>query len=314
MSLHRLKKEKVRSVIICKDREFRAKTIQFLNAAAFPAEKSSCEVMGEAIDKINDSDLCLNVVIEGGMYSPDGLEQAILQLADGCHNPDVNVLVYLDEAQLAEKDRFEELYPKLFLEREPQMQSQFNRAFHTKKMKTNLSDIAPIIDEGFKNKEATEQKQKFKTNALSIIETSAHIKDTIEMINDLGKRKYDLPLVVEIGQRFNGLIGAFHFFGNKEGYPKLRHLAEIIDSIGRTYENSSEEEIKEHHWNILVSAAKCSYLLLKDMRDGEGVKQENLDLHSKLTADFESMNDVRIRENFDQDEVDKMISEYEQSS
>ncbi|SMF49433.1 hypothetical protein [Pseudobacteriovorax antillogorgiicola] len=299
-----LRKEKVRSVILCRDREFKAKSVSFLNGAAFPAEKTTVEDIEDAVDAINRDDLMLNFVIDGSMFSPHDLEKALSRFANVCRNPDVKVLCIIDEAQAEDKERYQAIFKKLFLERPPLRQAQFNRAFHSKKAKRKPNVAAPL--QAGDNGLPTEQR---KGPALTLIETSVHIKDTITMINDIAKDRSNLQQVIDIGQRFNGLIGAFHFFGNKEGYPKLRHLAEIIDAIGRTYEGTDRTEIDSTHYQILVDAAKCSYLILKDMRDGQGVRPDRLASHDELAERFEALEGIKIRANENQEDIDRMLDE-----
>ena len=44
-----IQKEKIRSVIMCTEREFKSKAVLFLNAAAFPAEKTTVDNIEEAV-------------------------------------------------------------------------------------------------------------------------------------------------------------------------------------------------------------------------------------------------------------------------
>ena len=121
------------------------------------------------------------------------------------------------------------------------------------------------------------------------------------------KDRSNLTKVVEVGQRFNGLIGAFHFFGSKEGYPNLRELAEMIDGIGRTYEGTEKTELEESHLNFLKAAARCSYLILKDLRDDNPISPEHLTKHDELAETFAAFADIRVRHNVDQSSVDEII-------
>ena len=58
-------RKKVRSVILCTDREFKAKAVAFLNGAAFPAEKTTVEDIELAIDTLNQNEIMLNFVSMG---------------------------------------------------------------------------------------------------------------------------------------------------------------------------------------------------------------------------------------------------------
>ena len=99
-----LRKERVRSVIICKDREFKAKAVQMLNGAAFPAEKFTVDNVADAVDRINSDATALNLVIDGSMWSPDVLQSQLEELGNRLSNEQAKVLCYLDEAQENEEE------------------------------------------------------------------------------------------------------------------------------------------------------------------------------------------------------------------
>ena len=304
MAIVGVNKNKLRSVIICQSREFKAKAVSMLNGAAFPAEKFTFANFEEGIERLNSDRLVQNLVIEGAMLSPDKLKAALTEFAKDCYNENIKALVYLDEAQQAEAQAFKKILPKAKFAPLPLMQAHFNGTFHDKASSNGGQKKVPA-------KKATSPKS---SAQLSLIEASAHIKDTIDMINDLIRDRGNLELVAQIAQRFNGLIGAFHFFNNKAGYPQLRSLAELIDAVGRTYEDSQQTEIKGDHFQILVDAARCSYLILKDMRDGKDIGQERLTSHQKLINTFHEQKDLKRRQSQNQSEVDSMIAEALQKS
>lgn len=297
-----IQKEKVQSVILCKDREFKSRAVHFLKGAAFPAEKIAVDRVEDVVSQVNSNLMMLNVVFDGSMFSPHDLEENIKHFASKCTNSDVKLLVFLDTAQANERERYDSLYDPMYIEEKPLEQAHFNRAFHGRKAKVNTRDLGPTTPASNTNDTPKQN------GSLSLIEASAHIKETIEMINSLSKDRSQLAAVVNIGQRFNGLIGAFYYFANKEGFPKLLHLAEIIDAIGRTYESTDRTEISEKHYNLLVEAAKCSYILLKDLREEKGINPASIIAHDKLSLEFKSLDDIKRREISDQETVDEIVS------
>lgn len=297
-----LTKERVKSIIVCKDREFKAKAVQLLNGAAFPSEKYTVNSISDATDRANHDRTVLNLVIDGSMFSPDSLEEALQELERLNTNDQLNLLCILDEAQQEVKERYSEIFSRTFLEHFPLSQAHFNRAFHSKKSTRQSNIMHPPLE----NLEQVATVQP-KAPALSIIETSKHLKDTIEMINQLKKDPSNIESALHIGQRFNGLIGAFHFFGSKEGFPKLRELAEMIDTVCRSYESQQHSLVEEEHLNFITEAAKCSYLILKDLRNGSAITSDQLLEHIKLVDQFKQLGNIRRRQNEDQQSVDKII-------
>ncbi len=297
-----LTKERVKSVIVCKDREFKAKAVHLLNGAAFPSEKYTVATLEHALDYINSDRTILNLVIDGSMFSPDALENTLQELERSNCNEQVNLLCMLDDAQIKEEERFEKIFCRTFLEHFPMLQSHYNRAFHSKKTTRQSNILHPPLEH------QEEEIRQNKPPSLSIIETSKHLKDTVDMINQLHKSRTYLESIRDIGQRFNGLIGAFHFFGSKKGFPKLRELAEMIDSVCRSYQpGSSAQEVSSEHLTFITEAAKCSYLILKDLRDGSTITDEHMQQHQKLADAFSKLKDVKIRNNEDQQSVDDII-------
>ena len=109
-------------------------------------------------------------------------------------------------------------------------------------------------------------------------------------------------------------MGAFKFFGRQGGYPYLGTLAEMIDTISRTYAEDSGKELHKDHYQLLVDAARCSYLILKDMRDGRSIPPDRIQTHAALAKRFTANKDLKFKENKTQTEVDEIIDQLKQSS
>mgnify|MGYP000268151322 CR=1 FL=1 len=60
-------------------------------------------------------------------------EKYLQQIESGLVNESVNVLCFMDDAQIQEEERFQDLVKHLFIESFPLRQAHFNRAFHSKK-------------------------------------------------------------------------------------------------------------------------------------------------------------------------------------
>ena len=303
VALTQLKKDKITSVIICESRPFKAKAVNYIHGAAYPAEKKTVDNMKDAITIINGDKFCHILVIDATNFKDEDLMDGLKKLRIKNKNEELRLLLYLDEAKLGDKETYEKLFKRTSLASFPIKQQDFNRAFHQRKPKID-PNATPKKKEKAKEPEANSSH-----SATSLIETSNHIKDTIDMINSLVKDRSNFELLADISQRFNGLIGAFRFFGGKEGYPLLGHLAEIIDTVGRSYEESDAKEIETEHFQLIVDAARCSYLILKDMREGRGVIPKRLKQHQDLSKAFSSLSNIKFKENFNQSEVDQLLEE-----
>ncbi len=293
-----VRKEQIRSVILCHDREFKRKSITFLNGSAFPAEKFQVENFGEVVDLVGREPMLHNFVIDGSDRREDELIE-ILKVSNEKLGDQIKILLYLGEHQEALKDTFAPLHPRLCIAVAEIGKADFNRAFHQR----NDARAKWIKD-----------LNKKKTPALSLIETSKHLKDTIDLLNRISKQRDDLASIDHIGQRFNGLIGAFSFFGSKDGYPELRKLAMVIDDVCRTYEDGSKPSISEEHFNLLMDSARCSYLILKDMRETDSIAAERVSQCEQVLKVFQARDDIRKREITSQDEIDAMLENLDKSS
>jgi hypothetical protein len=290
-----LRKEQIKSILLCKDREFKRKSIGFLNNSAFAAEKFGVEQMTDALE-ILERDLDIeNFVFDASPFKSDELRTALDLYQRRAKNPDIRFLIYLDESyQAKEKDIVLQFLPKASIYFLPPAQNHFNKAFHGGR----------AVPDAPASTEAAKQDGK----QLTLIETSSHIKETVDLLNSVSKDKSRLDILQNIGQRFNGIIGTFSFFGQKGGYGKVKDMATIIDDISRTYEQSeNSKEITEKHWQILKESATTLYLILKDLRESRQVTQSYIDKANALTAVYQQDNDIRKRASQSQDEVDRIL-------
>ncbi|NRA64823.1 MAG: hypothetical protein HRU19_10105 [Pseudobacteriovorax sp.] len=293
------RKERIKSVIVCKDREFKAKSVILLNGAAFPADKYSVERPEEALNHIDNDETVMNVVFEGSMYSAHDLEENLKKFAPLNEKEDVNFLCYVGESESADMEKWSGLIPRGVFTTFPLKQSDFNRAFHGKKAARKPSITHP----DFKEAEKTPRR----TGSLSAVEASQHLKETVDYINQIAKDAQNKAAMVHIGQRFNGLVGAFHYFGSKEGYSELRQLAECIDAVSRTYEHDDVTEVDPEHFSFIKRAAVSSYKYLQHLREQKDIS-DVLKAESKgIISEFHLLKGVAELEKIDQNTVDQLI-------
>ncbi len=290
-----LRKEQIKSILLCKDREFKRKTIAFLNNSAFAAEKFAVEEMSDALE-ILERDLDIeNFVFDASPFNIEDLRKLLDLYQRRSKNPDVRVLVYLDEAyQSKDKDLITQFIPKAQIFFLPPAQIHFNKTFHGGR--------------AIPDPPAGNEPQDKSAPALTLIETSSHIKDTVDLLNSVSKDKSRLDILKQIGQKFNGIIGTFSFFVQKGGYGKVKDLATIIDDISRTYEESEDsKELTDKHWQLLMESAKALYLILKDLRENRQITASYLEKANGLIAIYQKDTDIRKRASQSQEEVDRII-------
>jgi hypothetical protein len=212
-------------------------------------------------------------------------------------NPEVRFLVYLDEAyQSKEKEAIVEVLPKAQVFFLPPLQNHFNKAFHGGR----AIPAPPAIS-------SPEQAAK-EGPALTLIETSTHIKETVDLLNSVSKDRSRLDIRKQIGQRFNGIIGTFAFFVQKPGYLNVKDLATIIDDISRTYEDSEDhKDLTDKHWQLLMESAKTLFLILKDLRENRPLTAAYAEKANALTALYKKDGDIRKRSTQNQDDVDRIV-------
>ncbi|HYX36464.1 MAG TPA: hypothetical protein VE954_25435 [Oligoflexus sp.] len=292
-----LRKEQIKSILLCKDRDFKRKAVGHLNNSAFAAEKFVVEHMADALE-ILDRDLDIeNFIVDASPHTSDDIKQMLDLYQRRTKNPDVRFLFYLDEAyQSKEKDVILQVLPRAQVFFLPPQQNHFNKAFHGGRAIPDPP--APS---------ASEQAAK-EGPALTLIETSSHIKETVELLNSVSKDRSRLDILKQIGQRFNGIIGTFAFFVGKPGYGKVKDLATIIDDVSRTYEDSEDhKDLTEKHWQLLMESAKTLYLILKDLRENRPLTTAYVDKANSLIALYQKDGDIRKRSSQTQDEVDRIV-------
>jgi hypothetical protein len=287
----------MKSILLCKDRDFKRKAVGHLNNSAFAAEKFVVDKMSDALE-ILERDLDVeNFVIDASPMGSEEIRSMLELYQRRAKNPEVRFLIYLDEVyQSKEKEIIQGLLPKAHVFCLPLAQSHFNKAFHGGRVIPEPPPPSPS-EQGSKD-----------GPALALIETSAHIKETVDLLNSVSKDRTRLDILKQIGQRFNGIIGTFSFFVGKTGYAKVKDLATIIDDISRTYEHSNDQNaLTDKHWQLLMESAKTLYLILKDLRENRPITTAYVDKANTLIALYKKDGDIRKRSSQSQDEVDRIV-------
>ncbi len=300
-----LRREHIKSIIVTQDREFKHKAITFLNGSAFAAEKICVQQMQNALDSLVADGDCLNFIYDATAVKTEDLTQSLTAFARTKATAEVRLMIFLTESQTAEKAIVQKLTPQANLWHLPMAQAQFNKslsyskniALKGKESEAKAATPTPASQDKDSNKAAP---------SLSLVEASAHLKETVDLLNAVAKDKKRVDAVRLIGQKFNGLIGAFAFF-TQGGYPKMRELAKIVDDIARTYSEDQNLVITDKHWELLSESAKTLYFILKDMRENRPVTASYIAKADALLSEYAETSDISRRQSQSQDEIDQLL-------
>ncbi len=304
-----LRKENVKSVIMTSDKEFKRKAITFLNGSAIAAEKIVVEHMQGALLHFDQDEFCGNFVLDATTMKAAELKVSLELFAAHKSSGDSRILIFLDEGQsLQVRDAIQTLIPLAQIYFMPMAQAQFNKTFHG----TRAALQAPKESEGKKpatpaadahaSTQTAEQK-----GSITLLETSAHLKETVELLNTVAKDKNRTDLVRSVGQRFNGLIGAFAFLKATKGFAEMQNLARIVDDVARTYESPASPVITDKHWQLMMESAKTLYLILRELRESHPIPETLLGKAAQLEKLYQAADNLSRRQSQSQDDIDQLI-------
>lgn len=303
-----VRKNEVQTLILCTDRDFKNRSVTFMNNIAFNAEKVTAESIDDAGLKLSANPKLLNLVIDGTILSD--VNHDFDQVKKLCLKSGLMVLLYLTEDQDKEFIFNKHGIKNLKIATLPFDKQVFNDTFHNRGSAKAGPGGASQAFPGAKQVTSTAA-QKAKTQAvknLSAFEASNHVKETIAMINAVDKNRAAMDQLKVIGQRFNGIVGTFGYFANKPGCGELKELANNIDMVVRTYDRDpSLTEIKGPHFDSLIKMAKLSFMILQCLRDDKAVSDDLLDQCKKTFEDFNALSDIDRKESVSQDDIDQMI-------
>lgn len=300
-----IKKSQFESMIVCKDRDFRHRCINFLNNIAFNAEKRVTESPEEAVGIMAANPRTMNCIIDGAEFPqlfPDG---DLSWLKKICIRPEVMVIVYVQDENSLKSFKKDPESHNIFIFAMPFQKIHFNQAFHIRGESQEPPSGAGAESKGAGQTQASGQAAR---NILAF-ETSGHVKDTITMINIIGKNPEAIDQVMKVGQIFNGLVGALAYFENKAGCRELRHLAIMVDEISRYYTEEKKSRISDEHFQIFHDAAVTSFRILQLLRENKEVNPDLIRQSVSLREKYDGMQEFRTRETVDQDEIDRMLED-----
>ena len=287
--------EKIKSVILCKERGFKNACVGILIDIAFPAEKIWVESAEAAWIKMAGEAQAENLVMNGNDFESDSISSILSEIHKNLltvrQKKSLKFLVYLSESDGKNIEKLKEDYPYMKFKTGQPTKGDFTETFNPIKI------VSAVV--GKNNKKPA--------IASNFIEATKHIKSTLSLINEVAHDKSKISEFTGIGQKFNGFIGTFSFMGGKEGFSQLKNLAIIIDYTCRYYQSDKAPKvITSEHFNLVLESAKTSYLMLKHLRNGERIPKDQMASAEKISLEFKNYPELQ-RTQFDQNSVDALM-------
>lgn len=294
-----IKKEAIKTVIITSNTEFKAKAVALLNNVAFIAEKFTQTEFDPVRSSLISDPKMRNVVVD--CTCPEG--------KDFITNPDLAaiiaksgafILAYFetnaDPILSLESVR---LIPNFNSQKMPQLKEHYINIFHARKPIPpggQVKKVAPVVAEAAKP-------------GAVFIEATLHVKASFDALTACLKDRKNLTALEAVGQRFNGVFGTYSFFGEREGFKELSQLSTVIDDICRTYVTGKFPEITESHAQLLLDAARCSFLMLKELRESLPLPAVQKAELNRITSLYGKDDTIGKRASQKQEDIDSMIDD-----
>jgi hypothetical protein len=298
-----LRLEQAKSLIVTNDRDFKTIVRNMLNGIGFPAEKLYASSWTSAANLIPEDKFLVNIVVDFRAPDPDDvLEKYCEQICEIFEKTKAKLLIYTTEnaASFISENLSKWVdCNRLAVEFDPVVQKQ------------HFPGLFQEIGAGSRSKTPKGSQGKSEAIAnLPFVEASQHVRETIQLLNNLSKEGEIIAEVVAIGQRFNGFIGAFAFFEEKKGFRELMALAKMIDSVSKHYEKIQEGgKISIEHKNFMIQCCKCALFVLKDLRETGAIGKPSLEAYSAIPEEFQKLTDIKVRSETSQDQIDAWLDE-----
>lgn len=297
------KQEKIKSALLTNSAEFRVGVVQTLNTLGFTAEKLSVEGLSSLGPLLSSDPLVWNVVVDAVSLFPGEteLEGRFREIEAAIGKAAVTTLVYVPSQLFEALASTFKAFPKLRFRplpaRRQDVVDHFVKPFNARHGR-GKDDKAPA-------------KPSASQAGDSIAEAIQHAKQTIDLLQKVSADRSAVAAFVAIGQRFNGLYGAYLFLGGKDGYHQLRMICEIIDALGKTYgKGEGKSALAPAHVELMMRCAKCVFAILKEMRSGKSVAGALNAETEAIRKAYDTLEDVFRREAESQEFVDEILRKY----
>ena len=298
-------KEQKRSIILCTEKDFRIRSVNTLIDCALAGDKFHFEKLVDAREKfLTDEKIEVFVVNGADSQARDVIAHMAVfeELYKG--RPRTNFIVFISKDQKEEITAQASNFPHCNIFIGTVNKRDLNSVINPIRSSQTTSTVSPLF--GKANPPADAKKTAELNQAF--MEASAHVRDTVAAMGELSKDRSNLAKLEMIGQRFNGFVGTFAFVEGKEGYTQLMQLATIIDEITRHYNpTTGHKEISAKHFDMMLDAAKCSYLMLKELRENRLPKNEQLTQFLGIITEYATFTEIKRLNKANQEEIDQLL-------
>lgn len=291
-------REKIRSLILTEDAEFRMKSIAMLNNIAFAAEKFVVHTMHEALTTLTNDPAIGNLIIDASSLTVahalviDERAKAFFREKKGLH-----VLIYtatgqggaITESELVKMATFK-------LVELPIDRKHFMDVFHTRRSTPIIQRAKPKVDPEVR---------------MTAQDAAAHLKSVVEQVNQIAADPSRLEMLADVGQRYNGIMGTFAFFPNVAGATELAQVGTVVDSIARTYPKPPGRLTPEH-FELLVACCKVTLPLIRTIALAEPVPEVTTRLMSWILTSYGVDKSLVKRQAIAQTAIDQAMAKRDQ--
>jgi hypothetical protein len=294
-------REKIRSVILTEDNEFRSRSVTMLNNIAFAADKHVARTATEAAMMIENDQAVGNVIFDASssMHATALMANATLKnLLKG--RKDTFVLIYVPAAggTAIETSDWSKMI-NVSIQPLPIDRKHFMEMFHTRRQRSSPKNplVAVKVDETVK---------------IAAQDAAQHLKGVVDHVNTIAGDAGRIDLLSEVGQRYNGIMGTFQFFPNAAGAKELAELGTYVDSLTRTYEKGpANAELSASHLELLITCFKCTLPLIRTLALGDSIADDVKRQLAWARNAFDRDNTLKKREGLKQAQIDQALTKRE---
>lgn len=305
-------KDKIKNVVLSVDRSFRSQASRLYIDAGFPGEKIFVASVSEATSILRFDKFALNICL-----SPDNLEtpeylEILANVNTVVTGTSILALAYMRIDQARDMNEVKSGLPYLNLRLLPLKRSDFISVFRSMRGNSVEGFRPPEITKDGKIDGRDSPKKSGKEGAvLSFFEATKHLRESVDAVNILHKDPQNLDLLLRVGQRFNGLVGAYCFLQNQPGFKELFHLSVVVDDISRNYKQPSAiQSVDARHLELLTRSVRCAFLVLKRLRDGSEPEPSQTEEAMQLFENYLADTTITKRELVSQDDVEDLLEKF----
>ena len=295
------------SLILCIDREFRARVVNMLNNTAFVAEKKIAEAFADALFQIGRSEKIMNVIIDGALYLAN-LEHNIGFLTEISQSrPEIRIVIYFDAAVTAEQKKALVHLTNVHLAVKPIDKQLFSQVFHrtvgaTRKMSPNHSPLQGKFDTSPKVAPISAKLTQAKTHAF---EAFHFLREVLALVGQIDSKPLGGTPWPMISDRFAEIAAAFVYYKDP-GYREITALCRACETL--THHLSGQEGEPQAALAHLQEASRFQIKILKAMLAEKYPPAELLEassLHVEQMKKDQSIN--WARRGLSQSEIDEIL-------